>query len=394
MAPYYGGSDALRTPRHLAVAVSSVGFNQSAFLVLIPVIVAQGGLSAGQVGLAAIAGTLAFTVASPLWGWAGAIIGTGRLFPVLAAIMVAAQIPLAGLLLGWPGAHGPASLALLVASRLVYGVGSAGVMPQAQAAIIRATAPETRPGALALLSAGLGLGRILGSLVTALAAASAWVAPLALLVSPLTLLAAPAVPARAPPPRERVTLARGALPPIAIGFAITLAFGAVQTTLALLLQSRLGLAPGSAAGLMGLLYALTAAGMIAMQVLVVPRLGSRLGRILRLGALGLAGGTGLIAVATHAAAIAAGLLVAGAGIALATPAYTAWLAHRSEAQPAGHAGWLASAHVLGQGCGALAGAYAFEAWAALPFLLAAGIGLGVAAASAVISPPDRAAQAL
>jgi MFS family permease len=390
MMPLPSEHDGLRTARRLAVAVSSTGFNQSAFLVLMPVIVAQGGFGIGQVGLAAILGTLAFLIASPLWGWAGAMIGARRLFPVLAAIMVAAQIPLAGLLLGWPGI-GEFSLALLVASRVVYGVGSAGVMPQAQAAIIRATAPEARPGALAVLSAGLGLGRILGSLVTALAAASPWVAPLALVASPLTLLAAPAAPTGAPPPRERVRLPGRALPLVAIGFSTTLAFGAVQTTLALLLQNRLHLTPEAAAGLMGILYALTAAGMIAVQVTVVPRLGARLGRNLRVGALGLACGTALIATTAHAVAIAAGLIVAGAGIALATPAYTAWLAARSGAEPAGNAGWLASAHVLGQGCGALAGALAFEAWPPLPFLLAAGIGLGIAAASTAIAAPDEAA---
>lgn len=79
------------------------------------------------------------------------------------------------------------ALGLLVVSRLVYGAASAGIMPIAQAWISGLLPQKERTVALARLSAGLSIGRILGS-AAAVTASVMPLLPLMLLVaSPLSL---------------------------------------------------------------------------------------------------------------------------------------------------------------------------------------------------------------
>jgi MFS family permease len=373
----------------LALAASTVGFNQTAFLVLMPLVVAQTGVRLGEIGLAAMAGTLAFLVASPLWGRTGAALGPHLLSPALAGLMLLGQLLVA--LLFMSDAQDPRwALAVLVASRILYGLGSAGVMPHAQAAIVRSTPPERQPGALARLSAGLSAGRILGSLVTSLATISVLIPPAVMALSPLVLLATRIGGAKRNRHDGDRAPNRRILPLVMIGFAVTLAFGQIQTTLAALLQQRLQVGPADATGITGILYALVVSAMIAVQVLLVPRLPPRLDRTLRIGALLLAAGAGLVAAGSSLVPITAGLLAAGAGVALATPAYSAWLAQLSaQEHQAANAGWLAGAHVLGQGVGALTGTYAFDLLAPLPFILCAAIAVAILAASFAVAPPGR-----
>ncbi|WP_236960684.1 hypothetical protein [Methylobacterium durans] len=90
-----------------------------------------------------------------------------------------------------------------------------------------------------------------------------------------------------------------------------------------------------------------------------------------------------------------GAAVAAAGIALATPNYTASLVARvPEHCQAAAAGWLSSVHVLGQGIGALCGGVAFAIDPALPFWTCAAIGAALAACTVLLpmrAPDHRAA---
>jgi MFS family permease len=352
----------------LSIATSTIGFSQSVFIVLIPIIVAQTGLGSAAVGAVAFAGALAFVAASPLWGLGAPGRHPFRLF---AGLVFIGHALFALALLGGPY---PAivALALLGLSRIVYGIGAAGVMPQAQALLLGTLPREAQPAALSRLSAGLGTGRILGSLVTGLGVAGPAVVPLVLLASPALLLLAPSAPLTAPGPRPRgrIALDRAMLPLLAIGLVATVGFGQMQTTLALLFQHRLGLDAAAATSLMAASYALVAVAMIAAQIGLVPRLAFRLRRNLGLGLAGIAAGAALVAATESFPAMTAGLLLAGLGVAVATPAYTTWLAARVGPDArAGAAGWLAAAHAVGQGLGALTGGLAFEAAPALPFLL-------------------------
>lgn len=379
-----GGGMAVR----LALAAAAVGFGQSAILALVPVIAARTGLSAPAIGGVALLGAVVFLLCAPAWGHWGGGPRLRRLFGALAGLMVLGHA-LFGLALALPGLSATAALGLLAASRIAYAAGAAGVMPHAQAALVRGLPEALRPAALGRLGAGLSVGRILGSLVTMAGLLGAVAPLLALAASPLLLLAAPDLPRGHRPGRSgagRGVLRAGA-PILAIGFVLTLALGQIQIVLGLFLQQRFGLGAEAAAGLAGGAFALVAVTMILTQLLAVPRLGPSLARGLGLGLAGFAAGAGLIAVAPAPWLAVLGAMLAGAGIALATPTYTAALVARvpEEAQ-ATAAGWLASVHVLGQGMGALCGGAAFRIAPALPFWLCAALGLALIAAAARLRP--------
>ncbi len=303
--------------------------------------------------------------------------------------MAGAQLLFLGVLVAGPMPVA-AAFALLVVSRIVYSAAAAGVMPHAQAAVVRMSVPEKRPAALARLSAGLGVGRVLGPLVTLGGAAGLVPALIAMTAMPLALLAAPNIaPAgqgeRRAPWRD---LARAALPLLAVGFALTLGFGQIQMTLGLFLQARFGLDVYAAARWGGVTYALVAIGMIAVQVVLVPRLICGLAGNLRIGLAAFALGSVGMGFAPSAAVVVLGAVIAGAGVALATPAYTAWLVDRvAPGQQAVAAGWLASLHVLGQGVGALTGGFAFSLSPLAPFLLCAALGIAAMLALSAIGRP-------
>ncbi|QEN86141.1 MFS transporter [Labrys sp. KNU-23] len=360
----------------LALIAASSGFGQSALLALVPIVTERTGLASPQIGAVAFLGALVFLVAAPLWGHHGAAWRIRPFFAGLACLMVTGQCLFAGALyVGVPAA----ALGLLLVSRLFYSVGAAGVMPHAQAVIVQRSAAERRPAALANLSAGLNVGRIAGSLVTLGAGAGIIVPILMMVASPLLLLCAPNL-AGAPAIGKKGEISswranlRRVLPLLAVGFALTFGFGQIQLVLGLFLQHRFGLDAIAAAGLGGATYAAVAVAMIATQILLVPRLAFKLGRNMRWGVAGFALGCLAIILAPVPWLVPAGAVLAGIGLAVATPAYTACLAQRVAAhRQAGAAGWLASTHAAGQGLGALCGGAAFALSPDLPFVMAVGI---------------------
>jgi len=373
-----------RAAARLSLAAAAVGFGQSAVLALVPVTAARTGLDPATIGGIALLGSLVFLLCAPAWGHHGGAWRLRRLFGALAALMVLGH-GLFGLALVLPGLSAAAALALLAGARIAYGAGAAGVMPHAQAALVRGVPEAMRPAALGRLGAGLSVGRILGSLVTAAGLFGAVAPLLALAASPLLLLAAPDLPGGPRSARGGAgrNFLRAAGPFLAIGFALTVGLGQIQIVLGPFLQRRFGLGAEAAAGLAGVTFALIAVAMILMQLLVVPRLGRDLGRNLCLGLAGFAAGSSLIALSQAPWLAVLGAVLAGACIALATPTYTAALVARvPEASQAAAAGWLASAHVLGQGIGALSGGAAFRIAPDLPPWLCAALGLALIPAAA------------
>ncbi|WP_236960682.1 MFS transporter [Methylobacterium durans] len=234
-----------------------------------------------------------FLLCAPAWGHCGTGWRLRRLFLVLAALMALGH-GLFGLALTLDALPAAACFAFLVLSRIAYGAGAAGVMPHAQAALVRETPEAARPAVLGQLSAGLSTGRILGSLVMAVGILGLAAPLVVLAASPLLLLAAPDLarahrPAPARDGRNRGWTRAGA-PLLGIGFALTFGLGQIQIVFGLFLQQRFGLGAPAAAGLGGAIFALVAVTMILTQLLLVPRLGRDLGRNLRLGLAGFAGG--------------------------------------------------------------------------------------------------------
>lgn len=363
--------------RWLAAMVGTIGFGQSALLALVPLIAERTGLDAAAIGAVAFAGALTFLVGAPLWGHARGELRSR--FRVLAALMISGQALFLAVL-AWPGLPVIAALGLFAVSRVIYSAGASGLTPHAQAAVVQATATDERPAALARLSAGLGGGRILGSLVTLPGASGLWPVLVAMALMPLTLLAAPDLRETSPAARSGMRsgrMIRAVGPLLATGFVLTLGFGQIQMTLGLFLQAQFAMDAHAAARWAGVTYALTAVVMIAVQLRLASRLGGGAMRGMRMGLLLFA--LGSAAMLTPALPLMmAGALLAGAGVAIATPAYTASVVGRVQPhQQAAAAGWLASAHVLGQGTGALTGGVMFMLWPGAPFTFCAIAGLSL-----------------
>ncbi|WP_260855276.1 MFS transporter [Mesorhizobium amorphae] len=375
--------------RRLALGVMSIGFGQSAFIVLVPLVMARLGLTTLDLGLAVAAGTLAFLVGAPLWGSASSRIGHGNMIRLLGLAMLAAQALLVVQLSAGPTAYAIALVGLIL-SRLIYGFAAAGVMPAAQAWLAGTVEAGRRQVAFGLLSAGLNFGRLAGSVAGAAAAIAApltvalfMLAPLMLWLTPKSTAKAEAL-AKVGAPRLS-PFDKRILPFLLIGVCMTAGFGQVQIMLGPLLQSKLGLDAAQATAATGAALALVAVAMIVVQTLVLPRLRlSERSGILAGTGLVVAGMAGL-AIADNYGVGALALAVTGFGTALATPAYTAWLARRVDTHEQGAAaGWLSSAHIIGQTAGALMGGFAFQLAAELPLLGCAGLALAAAAIAAAL----------
>ncbi len=368
---------ALKMSSRLSVAVSTIGFNQTAFIALVPLIATATGLQTGEIGLTAGLGAVAFVASAPLCGMLGARIGARRALYWLGVVLLLAQLIFLALMVAGPLPYVPA-LGLLVVSRLVYGAASAGIMPIAQAWISGLLPQKERTVALARLSAGLSIGRILGS-AAAVTASVMPLLPLMLLVaSPLSLLLVPAandtVGKAGPRSDSRAYLSPldgRLLPFLGLGFLVTMSFGHVQMILGPLLQLHLAVGPAEATAAAGITLIVVALAMIATQILVIPRLRLDNRTCVILGTVLLAAGVLLVAIPLAYVNLC-GLVMAGVGMAIATPNYLGWLTGRMEQGEQGAAaGWLASAHVLGQGAGAISGGYLFTVSAQAPLFVSA-----------------------
>ncbi|MER9207657.1 MFS transporter [Mesorhizobium sp. M0771] len=341
--------------RRLAIAVSAIGFGQSAFVSLVPLVMERLKLDTFAVGAATAVGAAAFLVGSPLWGRLGERLGHARLLRLLGLAMLAGQAVFAMLLIAGMGAA--LGLALLVLSRTVYGFAASGVMPTAQVWASRSVADDRRQAALGLLGAGVSMGRLAGALPATAAVLSPLLPPILFLFSPLLLWLAPGKEAgggqidgkAADAGRGISPFDRRALPCLAMGLCLTLGFGQVQMMLGPIVQQRFGLDPTQATTVTGLALMLMAVVMVLVQGLVVARLRLAERNSVVVGCLLVCGGMTMLTVTASHVASAAALMVAAAGIALATPGYTAWLMKRLEPGEQGSAaGWLTSTHVLAE----------------------------------------------
>ena len=91
--------------RRLAIAVSAIGFGQSAFVSLVPLVMERLRLDTFAVGAATAVGAAAFLVGSPLWGRMGERLGHARLLRLLGLAMLAGQAVFAMLLIARHGSR-------------------------------------------------------------------------------------------------------------------------------------------------------------------------------------------------------------------------------------------------------------------------------------------------
>jgi len=265
----------------------------------------------------------------------------------------------------------------LLATRVLNGLTASAIYPVAQACAADLSGPAARLRAMARLSAGISLGRVIGPGATMLAIAIHPQAPFYL----LALVALPAAlalrRAHLPHPTQGVPPRSSALKPhdrrvwpfLLLAFVITTAFGQVQYTIGVFLQARLGIS-GSEAGIaLGLMMTIAALAMAAVQLLVLNRTRRSWQMLLAAGA-GLFAASGIGIAASHDLwAFTCALVALGVAMAVQVPAYGSALSLAVQPQEQGAAaGYQSMAQILGYALGALLGGGLYLYGPALPFL--------------------------
>ena len=240
-------------------------------------------------------------------------------------------------------------------------------MPVAQAHVADVVTPQERLGALASLGAATTAGRLLAPPLAALATLISPFAPLHLLslVALGTAIAVARLPGRQSAVRSGIGVPSRALPgPVAAAMLVMLLVGMVQVSLGPWLEAGLGLQDLAASRWLGVLLGLAAAGALAAQLLVVPRVaGSRLAAFVVAGFM-LASGALLLELATVRLVSVTGAILLGLGLGVSLPLCAAAVAGSSQAGAA--LGRLSAAQVLGHAAGAAAGGALLASGSELP----------------------------
>lgn len=349
---------------------------------LLAPIVRELGLSEIQGGLLITTASLMFTLGSPFWGgriatWGYktvlllSLCGFGLGYGVFALVM---QLGVAGTITPM------AAFFALLATRGVAGFLMSGTPVTAQAYIVSVTSGAERTSGIALLGAANGMGFIAGPILGAVLVGLGLVAPIAAAaLLPLLAAALVATQLREPARRGRVALAQPGLSPadprirpwLLVGFTVIAALVGVQVTAGFLFQDRLGLTPQGTA--VAVSTALVAVG--------ITNLGSQLGIVrvlrppplllLRVGLPIAAVGFAALAAASSFPLLIGAFVLAGFGLGLALPGYTAAATMEVEAHEQGRAaGLTTAAQGMGSVFGPLLATSLYQLRQELPYLLA------------------------
>ncbi|SDF06692.1 Predicted arabinose efflux permease, MFS family [Thermus arciformis] len=341
------------------------------------------GLSEVQVGLFSTGYALMQFLLSPYWGRRSE---RGRKPVLLVGILgFAASFLLFGLfaLLGQRGILPASALfPLLLLSRLLGGAFSSATLPTAQAYVADVTGREGRTAGMALLGAAFGLAVILGpALGAGLAALFGLLAPV-FFSAGIALLNALFVHLVLPESRPQGKREAGRLSPfdprvfplLLLGFALNLSSVALEQTIAFYFQDRLGLSGVETARRVGLALVLYGLAAVFIQGFLVRKLSWPPRTLLFLGIPAGALGFLVLAGAKSFPLLTLGLVLQGAGAALAGPGVTAGLSLAvGEGEQGLVAGLNSSAQALGRMLGPVLGTGLYRLFPEAPYLLGAGL---------------------
>lgn len=345
-------------------ALNTMSFTafQLILVTLYPFIAERLELSVATVIACFSAGSFCFLWGSPFWAAKGDLIGRQRIIRLGLAGLFFSLIALAGLLLG--GVRGPVALALLLASRLVYGLTASAIVPSSQA--LQADLAENGGAMKAMLnhSLSLNLGRVLGPLLvlvtgakteTLLLSCIGWAFGLMILNRAMPTLRQASI--RRPAPPSLAAVLKSVSGVFAVALLFTIFLEALNASLATTLKQVFSLGSLESSALMARLLLAGSALMLITQI--ASRLWLRLDwrRGLLAGGLILVAGAVLFSRADSSAGLWTAIAALSIAIGLVPPSYMAALSDvgPKDGHHGGRAGWIGSAHTLGY---ALGGAFA------------------------------------
>lgn len=345
----------------LLVAVGVTALGQTLVFVLLPSLGRATGLAEIQVGLIISCSSLAFALASPVWGYLSELRGRR---PVL--IIGLSGYALGTLVFGVvfhlglkQVLVGAGLLTLLVIARMGQALIMAATPPSAAAYTADITTPEARTRGMARIGAANNLGTVLGPGVGGLLAAVSLVLPLylvAALVGVMALMVAlflPPSPYRAQPADQRVStvLATGLRAYgdrrfrdlLITGVVLFMCLALIQQTLGFLFQDVLHMTPAQAAGALGTTMMAAAVTSLIGQLLVVQWLRAPALVLLAAAVPAIGVGAGLLWGFDNRVGMTAAVMLVGLGIGFAMPAIMSLASLRVTSEEQGRVAGLASA---------------------------------------------------
>jgi len=369
-----------------AVGVTALG--QTLVFILLPSLGRAAGLAEVQVGLIISCSSLAFALASPIWGYLSELRGRR---PVL--IIGLSGYALGTLVFGvifHLGLNqvllGGGLLTLLVVARMAQALIMAATPPAAAAYTADITTPEARTRGMARIGAANNLGTVLGPGVGGLLAAVSLVLPLYLVAALVGLMALtvllflPPSPYRGQPADQRVraVLATGLRAYgdrrfrdlLITGVVLFMCLALIQQTLGFLFQDALHMTPAEAAGALGTTMMAAAVTSLLGQLLVVQWLRAPALALLAVAVPAIGLGAALLWMFDNRVGMTAAVMLVGLGIGFGMPAIMALASLRVSNEEQGRVAGLASAcPSLGFVLGPLVGTSLYAVDHRFPYML-------------------------
>lgn len=387
-SPFAPSSSRVFTQTLLLFAVGVTALGQTLVFTLLPSLARATGLAEIQVGLIISCSSLAFALASPVWGYLSELYGRRPVLAIGLSGYALGTLAFGGIfhlgLNGW--LSGGALVAMLVLTRMGQAVIMAATPPAAAAYTADITAPEARTRGMGRIGAANNLGTVLGPGVGGMLAAVALVLPLYLVALIVGLMAIciilflPPSPYRSQTPdmRPRQVLATGLRAYsdprfrdlLITGVVLFMSFALIQQTLGFLFQDALDMSPKEAAGALGTAMMCAAVTSLSGQIIVVQWL--RAPAVVLLGlAVPLIGlGATLLWLFETRIAMTGAVMLVGLGIGFGMPAIMALASLRVDSAEQGRVAGLASAcPSLGFVLGPLVGTGLYSINHHLPYLL-------------------------
>ena len=340
------------------------------------------GFSELMLGIVYAVGGAGVVLTSPFWGrrstsWGHRPVLLFSLVGATAALLAFAVVARIGL-------TGAVAVPLLFTSvvltrGVVFGLAWAATPVTAQSYVAEVTSSASeRVRGMSMIGAAQGLALAVGPALGGVLVAAGLLAPLyaaPVVLAVITVLVWIGLPkpqaGRARPATVRVSpFDRRMWPFLTTGFGLYLALAVVLMTVGFLLQDRLQLGAQETGRLTGLVMLATAAAIILVQVVAVPRLGWTPARLLRVGTLVMAAGMVLVTVAADVLLLGAGAALLGAGMGFGVPGSLSGptlLATREEQGAV--AGLVGSGNALAFMVGPLVGTGLYEIAPAAPYVL-------------------------
>lgn len=366
----------------LIMAMGSIAMGQTLVYALLPLLSRSVGLSELQFGVVITASSAVYAWGTRLWGRRSDHLGRRRV--MIIGLLGYTVGTLVFVSLFWAGLEGWLRGGLLWASLIVARCLQSSVMaatsPGASAYVADITTPLTRTAGVARLGAANSAGTIVGPAVGGLLAGISLLAPL-YFAAGMTLVAALALWLCLPesPHRAQAKTDAGAIRLgyrdrrymryLLIGVAMLTAFSVIQQTLGFLFQDVLHLSSQATVQRVGIALMGSAVLALLAQGLLVQKLHWSPQRLILSGLLVLALGSGLLALASSAAWLFAGVALAGLGLGLCFPGCVsaATLAVEPEEQGA-LAGLTTALPALGSIAGPVLGTGLYQLHPHLPYL--------------------------